>query len=172
MKLFINQIPKLSKSILAIGAFDGLHKGHRFLIENARIKAEMTAVPLVVYTFDPPPKVYFQGQNQLISLEQKVDNLFKLGVDYTVVASFTHDYSKKRKSDFIQEIKNINPIGIFVGKYFKFGYQQKGNIETLRKEFNVYDKSLLRCDRGIVISSSRIRDLKENNNKKEMKLLI
>ena len=55
-------IPELTKSIVSIGAFDGVHKGHQAVIKNAVEKAKVLRITNVVYTFDPPPRSYFQGR--------------------------------------------------------------------------------------------------------------
>lgn len=52
---------KLSGSVVAIGAFDGVHQGHQAVIRKAVERSKVLGVPSVVYTFDPPPRLYFQG---------------------------------------------------------------------------------------------------------------
>nr|WP_240523235.1 adenylyltransferase/cytidyltransferase family protein [Bacillus cereus] len=65
-------IPELTKSIVTIGAFDGVHKGHQTVIKNAVEKAKELKITNVVYTFDPPPRFYFQGAQILTAIEEKV----------------------------------------------------------------------------------------------------
>ncbi|WP_251033792.1 hypothetical protein [Bacillus sp. ISL-75] len=60
MRVLKDKTLKLTASVLTIGALDGVHKGHQTLIIGAKMRARKFNVPLVVYTFDPPPQVYFK----------------------------------------------------------------------------------------------------------------
>ncbi|PGT76581.1 FAD synthetase family protein [Bacillus sp. AFS040349] len=148
---------KLPLSILTIGALDGVHRGHQTLISRAKKRALEFGVPLVVYTFDPPPRVFFRNTIQLTTLNEKLEKLRLLGVDHVVVASFDKNYVGTEVGSFLDEIGGLNPLEIWEGQDFHFGKNREGNINTLKERFNVRVLEPMRCSSGEVISSSRIR---------------
>lgn len=150
---------QLPASVLTIGALDGVHLGHQDLIRQARERAEILGVPLVVYTFDPPPKVYFQHAIFLTSLPEKLRRLKFLGVDHVIIAPFNADYVTRGVRIFLDELKELNPAEIWEGSDFRFGSNRDGDINTLREHFAVHVVDPVHCHLGKVISSSRIRTL-------------
>ncbi len=155
----------MSASVIAIGAFDGVHRGHQELILNARRQAESLQVPLVLYTFDPPPKVYFQKVRLLTPLPEKLDRLSRLGAQHVVVAPFDSQYASREAGQFFDELQELNPKGIWIGSDFRFGINRTGNVDLLREQFSVHMLELVLCKSGEVISSSRIRQLFNEANK-------
>jgi len=151
-------IPELTKSIVSIGAFDGVHKGHQAVIKNAVEKAKVLRITNVVYTFDPPPRSYFQGAKVLTPIDEKVKRIQSLGVEHVIVIRFDESYITKSASCFIHDIKRLSPVEIFVGQDFKFGKNREGNIDLLREHFNISIVKDICCDEGERISSTRIRD--------------
>lgn len=172
MKIHPYQTLQLPKSIVAIGAFDGVHKGHQKLIESAWNQAQILNIPLVVYTFDPPPRVHFQQALQLTTVDEKVGRLNKMGVDHVIIAPFDSVYASRAAEKFYEEIEQIHPQGIWVGTDFRFGAGRKGDIHSLGERFNVHTLEPVCCPKGEVISSSRIRKLiMENMQQKAEQLL-
>ncbi|WP_248923915.1 FAD synthetase family protein [Paenibacillus hamazuiensis] len=163
---------RLPGSVLTIGAFDGVHKAHRELIATARSRADECGVPLVVYTFDPPPKVFFQHTLMLTSREEKLSRLKALGVDHAIVAPFNADYVSRGSAVFIEELEMLNPVEIWEGSDFRFGRDRDGGIDTLREKFAVCILDPVVCQAGCVISSSRIRALIENKQWSEAEHLL
>lgn len=154
----INELT-LAQSIVTIGAFDGIHLGHQTLINKAKSRAEFFNIPLVVYTFDPPPKVYFQKADILTSLPEKKQFLEALGVCHTIFAPFNEKYASRSVEEFIEELASINPQEIWVGPDFQFGNGKTGTIEDLDRAFTAYQHPVVLCQRGERISSTRIRNL-------------
>lgn len=150
------QIPA---SVLTIGALDGVHLGHQELIRQARQRAEQLDVPLVVYTFDPPPRVYFQHAILLTPLPEKLERLRILGVDHVVVAPFDADYVTRGVNTFLDEIAGLHPREVWEGQDFRFGRNREGDIHTLRERFHVRIVDPVYCSSGKIISASRIRAL-------------
>ncbi|KQL44271.1 FAD synthetase [Brevibacillus choshinensis] len=150
---------KLSASVMTIGALDGVHRGHQALICQARKRALVLGVPLVVYTFDPPPRVFFQQAMQLTTIEEKLHRLEHLSVDHVVVAGFDAEYSTREGSSFLRELRDLHPLEIWVGHDFRFGSNRGGDISTLRESFPVNVLDSILCSSGEIISSSRIRAL-------------
>lgn len=150
---------QLPASVLTIGALDGVHRGHQEMIRLARARAKELGVPLVVYTFDPPPRVYFQHTILLSSLPEKLRKLESLGVDHVIVAPFDADYVSKGVGTFLDELAEVNPLEVWEGSDFRFGRNRDGDINTLRERFAVHVVEPVRCPSGKIISSSRIRAL-------------
>ncbi|EGQ26901.1 FAD synthetase family protein [Sporosarcina newyorkensis] len=161
MKVHKSKTLKLPECVLTIGALDGLHIGHQTLIKHARERAVKLGVPLVVYTFDPPPKVFFQHVKLLSSLPEKLEMLEKLDVDHVVVAQFNAEYISQGVERFLGELKDLKPIEICEGHDFRFGRGREGDVNTLRKYYNVSILEPVMCDAGKTISSTRIRELFE-----------
>ncbi|MFT4413693.1 FAD synthetase [Fredinandcohnia humi] len=159
MKVFKNNQLKLNNSVVSIGAFDGIHLGHQALIRKAKMRADDHGVPLVVYTFDPPPKAFFQHQMVLTPISEKIQYLQELGCSYTVIASFDQEYASRSVTDFVEELALLHPLEIWVGPDFHFGKGKSGSITNLEKAFTAFQHPVVTCEEGNVISSTRIRNL-------------
>lgn len=172
MRVFQNNQLELKQSVVTIGAFDGIHIGHQALIKKAKSRAGFHGVPLVVYTFSPPPKVYFQNQTILTSLSEKKKFLEALDVSYTVFASFDEKYSSRSAQDFVDELSDMNPMEVWVGPGFHFGKGKSGTIEDLNVVFKAYQHPIVTCSDGEVISSTRIRELLRHNETEKAYYLL
>lgn len=163
---------QLSKSVVTIGALDGVHRGHQELISHARKHANELGVPLVVYTFDPPPKVHFKNKIQLTPLFEKIKRLKILGVDHVIVAPFDSNFVARGVDSFLNELSDINPLKLYQGPDFRFGRNREGDINTLQQRFSVNILDPVCCGSGIVISSSRIRSLLMQDRLSEAEQLL
>lgn len=159
MKIHESEVLNLDGSVIAIGAFDGVHKGHQTVIKQMVERSNLYDVPSVVYTFNQPPRAYFQGAQILSNKQEKMNKLNKLEVDHTVIATFNTEYLSRSAESFIEEIAQMNPRQIIVGEDFRFGYKRAGDIELLRQHFQVGTISPVCCLNGERISSTRIREL-------------
>ncbi len=159
MEAHYNTSLTLPCSIIAIGAFDGVHQGHQTVIKQAIERSKMLNAPSLVYTFDPPPRVYFQGAQTLTTIEEKIAKFEKLRVDHVMIARFDQLYAKRSAYDFIDHLAKLNPLEIMVGGDFRFGKDRKGDIKLLEKYFNVQVTQPVCCSKGNPISSTRIRQL-------------
>jgi riboflavin kinase/FMN adenylyltransferase len=155
------EVLTLAGCVVAIGAFDGVHRGHQQLIRAMIASARGRGVPSVVYTFDPPPKAYFGRARSLISLEEKIGRLSALEVDHIVIAAFDETYRQRTPLRFVAELATMNPRAIWVGKDFRFGLGQVGDVGLLERFFHVGILDPVRCEGGQIISSSRIRALRD-----------
>lgn len=154
-----DQTLHLPASVVTIGVFDGVHRGHQRLIGSAVRRARRLGVPAVAYTFDPPPRSLFQNAAILTPLPDKLRRLAALGIDYTVVANFNPTYLKRTAEEFIAELAQLNPAEIWVGGDFRFGQGRTGSVETLAQHFSTHTIPTVYCRQGQVISSSRVRQL-------------
>jgi len=150
---------KLPASVVAVGAFDGVHRGHQALIRRVLDRAESPDTPSVVYTFDPPPRAYFHGVPVLTSLPEKLRRLEILGVDHVVVASFDAAWVSRSVEGFLEELSGLNPVEVWVGPDFRFGRDRAGDVCKLKELFTTRVLESVKCREGKIISSSRIRAL-------------
>ncbi len=150
---------------LAVGFFDGVHKGHQAVIQNAMDKARQLHIESAVMTFDPHPSIVLGGRKEKVfyitPLQQKLDVLEEMGVENAFVVNFTSDFAKLSPEDFIQYfIKDLNVKHVTAGFDFSFGKFGKGSMETMQELSNgeygvtVIDKQ---SDEEEKISSTRIR---------------
>ncbi|VEF46793.1 FAD Synthetase [Bacillus freudenreichii] len=149
----------LAGSVVAIGAFDGVHRGHQTVIREMVRRSRLEGVLSVVYTFYPPPRAYFQGAQILSSSDEKVKLMKELGVEHVVLAKFDGNYLKRTAEDFIGELAMMKPKSVIVGDDFKFGNKRAGNVSLLREHFPVQSLHPICCAEGERISSTRIREL-------------
>ncbi|HMI99176.1 MAG TPA: riboflavin biosynthesis protein RibF [Gaiellaceae bacterium] len=138
---------------VALGTFDGVHLGHRRVIETAR---EAGPEPTVV-TFDPHPRTAFGNRVELLtSLERRLELLDELGVEAALVVEFTLELARLEPEEFVEQV--LRPIGtevVVAGADFRFGHGRRGDLELVRGlGFDVRPVPLLED-----VSSSRIRDL-------------
>ncbi|MGA0543099.1 FAD synthetase [Neotabrizicola sp. VNH66] len=162
----------LPASLLAIGAFDGVHRGHQALIRTMVAEARAAQLPAVVWTFDPPPKVHFGRAAQLLPLPEKLSRIAALGPDWIVVASFTAAYARRSPAAFLADLARIGPQQIHVGADFRFGARQQGDVALLAERFPVALAPPTCCAAGETISSSRIRALQAAGQRDEATRLL
>ena len=152
----------LARSVVTIGAFDGVHRGHQALIRHAvRLARELDA-PSVIYTFDPPPKVFFGKAAELTSLTEKLARISSLEPDYIVLAHFDHEYARRTAAEFIAELEGLNPELILLGGDFRFGSCKSGDVALLGRHFETCVVPTVFFGCGEVVSSSRIRSLRRS----------
>ena len=150
---------RLWDSVVTIGAFDGVHRGHQALIRRAVDLAARLGVPSVAYTFDPPPKAVFGDAPILTPLPEKTHRLEALGLDHAVIATFDAGYASRSAEDFLGELADLNPFEVWVGADFRFGRGQAGDVKMLAQRFAVRTLEPVLCPTGRAISSSRVRAL-------------
>ncbi|MGM0601757.1 MAG: bifunctional riboflavin kinase/FAD synthetase [Bacillota bacterium] len=166
---------------LAIGAFDGLHKGHQLIIKKTVENAKLISGVSGVLSFYPHPLKIIAGQKTppaIISREQKITVLKKLNVDYYFEQKFTPEFAQMEVKDFIEEIlvNKLNVSCVVVGDDFRFGHQNRGNVEVLKKMGEIYNfktKIISQLNANDDrISSTRIRKLIQKGNLKEAENLL
>lgn len=160
--------------MVAMGVFDGVHRGHRQVLKSAVEKARETGGKSVVVTFYPHP----QKQESLYSLEHRLRLIAELGIDTCVVINFSRHFSKISAKDFVKDIL-VDKIGasyIHVGKDFRFGYKARGGLALLKKLGKSYDFKargfgIIKV-MGVSISSTLIRKLIKSGRIKEAQRLL
>ena len=128
--------PQHKNSIILVGNFDGIHLGHQKLFSLAKKYKKKYSLKIGVLTFEPMPKIFFNKdlKNFRISnLDQKIDNLKKLNVDFIIIKKFNKKFSKTKSIIFIKEIlgRRLRPRFIFVSNNFRFGNKREGSVKQL-----------------------------------------
>jgi riboflavin kinase/FMN adenylyltransferase len=153
---------------VTIGAYDGVHLGHRALLRDLSDRAAAEGLSTVVVTFDRHPASVVRPDSapkQLTSLEQKLELLAECGIDRTLVVPFDEVRADETAEDFVEEVL-VEQLGarlVVVGEDFHFGHGRKGNVELLRRlgaehGFEVAGVGLT-GDGSEAVSSTRIRAL-------------
>jgi riboflavin kinase / FMN adenylyltransferase len=138
---------------VALGTFDGVHRGHLRVLDAAR----ETGLTSTVVTFDPHPRTALGNQVSLLStLERRLELIAETGIDETLVVEFTLDLARLEPDEFADQV--LRPIGaevIVAGEDFRFGRARKGDLDRLAElGFEIRAVPLLEG-----VSSSRIREL-------------
>ena len=157
---------KHKESIILIGNFDGVHLGHQKLFKLAKSYKKKYGLKIGVINFYPMPKMFFNKflkNFKLSSINQKLDLLNNLGVDFIVTKKFDKTFSKIKSIDFIKNIlsKKLKARFVFVSNNFRFGNKREGDVGLLiqneeKYNFQVIKPKPLLINKKIV-SSSLIR---------------
>jgi riboflavin kinase / FMN adenylyltransferase len=161
--------PPASGAAVTIGAYDGVHRGHRHIIDELRRRAEAEELETVVVTFDRHPATVVRPESappELTSLPQKLELLATTGVDVTVVVPFDRARADETAEDFVREVL-VDALAarlVVVGEDFHFGHGRKGDVALLREMgldlgFTVVGLGLEAAEDGGAVSSTRIRGL-------------
>lgn len=168
MRIFndIRDLPFFVNPVITIGSFDGVHAGHHTIIQTIQNKAKSIHGESDFTDFYPHPrKILFSDSNfKLINtIEEKMENLERLGLDNLVIYPFSRDFSTMAPEAYIEEvlIKKFKPKVIVIGYDHRFGAQRKGNIETFRFFQDKYQYELIEINpqsiNEMIVSSSKIR---------------
>jgi riboflavin kinase/FMN adenylyltransferase len=135
--------PRLERSILAIGNFDGIHRGHVAVIERARALAKARDVPCAVLTFEPHPSDYFGGMGtifRLSPLDVKAAMIEQLGVDGMIVLTFDAALATLPAEAFVSDIlvDRLGVSGVIAGYDFHFGRNRGGTPAFLKKAGEIH----------------------------------
>lgn len=154
----------LQNTCVTIGKFDGVHLGHRLLLEKIYNKKQETGGKSVVFTFDFHPGMFFGGNEKLIYTDQEKEAILKAcGVDVLIAYPFTEKTSAMEAEDFIREIL-VGRLGasfIAVGEDNRFGHKRRGDAGMLLRYSEDFGYGLCACRKvqygGEAVSSTRIR---------------
>jgi len=160
--------PSPTPAVATIGNFDGVHRGHRWVIANVLDRARSQGLRSLVITFDPHPARAIRPDLSpplLTPLDHKLDLLASTGVDDVVVLPFNGDLSRMSARQFTQEIlrDKLNVVDLHEGENFRFGHQAEADVATLTSlgaELGFTVSSYPpQSFHGCAVSSSRIRSL-------------
>ena len=154
-------------SVVTIGVFDGVHKGHQHLIRRLVEEARATNRLAVVLTFFPHPDVVLRGLSgryYLTTPEQRAEYLGELGVDTVITLPFNQEMRQIRAATFVDTLlERLKLSSLWVGSDFAMGYQREGNVAFLRaqgeeKGFSLHMIDLIVAETDGTISSTSIRE--------------
>ncbi len=154
------------RSVVTVGVFDGVHRGHQQLIGRAVQRGQERGLPAVVVTFDPhPAELVRPGSHpaRLTTLSRRADLVADLGVEAFCVLPFTAELSRTEPPEFVHEVlvERLHAADVVVGRNFTFGHRAAGDVAMLtrlgeRFGFGVEGLDLI-TDDGVTFSSTYIR---------------
>jgi riboflavin kinase/FMN adenylyltransferase len=155
-------------AVVTIGEFDGVHRGHQWIISRARQAGGELGLPVAVVTFDPhPDEVVRPGSHPplLCTGRRRLQLLAGLGVDAVCVVTFTLEFSRLGPDEFVRTVlvDRLHASRTVVGDNFRFGHKAAGDVALLAELGEKYDFAVegvpLLTEYGVTISSTRIREL-------------
>ncbi|MEU8823103.1 bifunctional riboflavin kinase/FAD synthetase [Streptomyces sp. NPDC048636] len=132
------------RSVVTIGSYDGVHRGHQLIIGRAVARARELGVPAVVVTFDPhPSEVVRPGSHPplLATHQRRAELMADLGVDAVLILPFTAEFSRLTPGDFVVKVlvDKLHARVVVEGPNFRFGHKAAGNVAFLRELGATYD---------------------------------
>jgi riboflavin kinase/FMN adenylyltransferase len=122
----------LGRTVVTVGNFDGVHLGHQALLARLKERSRHYRVPSVVYTFDPPTRVFLQGVEFLSTLPEKLALMGRYDIDEVIAVPFNREFAARPVSAFLDDLRLMRPRAIVVGEDFHFGKGRAGGVEDLR----------------------------------------
>ena len=170
MKIYhsIEDFPSDVNTIVTIGTFDGVHKGHQIIINRINEIAKKKAMESVVLTFDPHPRHVIYPDDQELrlihTLEEKIEALSKTGVQNLVLHKFTKEFSRTESVNFIRDflVTKLNMKYMVVGFDHHFGKNRQGTFDNLIELSDAYGFKIEKIKPQnigeVTISSTKIRN--------------
>ncbi len=165
-------------TVLTLGKFDGLHMGHKKILENVAQKKN-EGLKSVIFTFDTTPadSIYHTATRQLTTLPEKELCFSNVGIDYFLECPFTDEIRKMSARDFIRMcVRNLSVKCFVVGTDCGFGYKRSGNCSTLLRYAEEFGYETVIVEKkqyeGRDISSTFIREEIEKGNIEKANLLL
>jgi riboflavin kinase/FMN adenylyltransferase len=165
-----NLRPRHRGCVATLGAFDGIHRGHREVLEQLIAKGKALSLPTVVILFEPLPREYFapvQAPARLTSFRERFTALREIGVDRVLRIRFCEQLQKMSASDFIQQVivEGLGVHYLVAGDDTRFGHNREGDLNALKAAgeqhgFEAVDTKTLHVSDDRV-SSTRIREALE-----------
>ena len=164
----IEQLPSFRNAVITIGTFDGVHMGHRQIIDKLKEEAKAINGETVIITFHPHPRKVISstilGVRLINTLDERLKLLEQLGVDHVVVVPFTEAFANQPAEEYIKNflIGKFKPHTIIIGYDHRFGKERKGDYLLLEKMATEMGYRLKEIPKHVLdeisISSTRIRE--------------
>jgi riboflavin kinase / FMN adenylyltransferase len=184
MQIFrsLETIPQeFGPSVASVGNFDGVHLGHRWILERVKERAQALGARSVAVTFDPHPTSVLRPEKRprlITPLAARLDLLRETGIDAVVVLAFTTELAATSASDFARSVLRgkLAAVEVHEGANFRFGHHAQAGVRELREfgrslGFDVQVHQALHR-RGMVVSSSNVRKLIAAGNIKQARSLM
>lgn len=165
----INHLPEFLNAAITIGTFDGVHSGHRQIINQLKKEAGINEGESVIITFDPHPRMILNAKkNQapiklLNTLSEKIELLGKQEIDHLVIVPFTLNFSNQSAEEYISDflVAKFHPKTIIIGYDHHFGKDRTGDYKLLEKYQEKYQYQVKEIPEHVLdhvsISSTKIR---------------
>src|SRR5271169_5712769 len=168
----LNDVKYNVNSVVTVGTFDGVHRGHRSILNELTTRAEMRHGRSVLITFDPHPReVVGKGSVQwLTTLDERMTLLQPTGIDVALVLQFTYEFSRQSSREFYEKyvVRGLGVSEVIVGYDHMFGRDREAGIHELRSMGQEYGFTISVIDpvsvKGTIISSSAVRELLRKGN--------
>lgn len=137
--VFLDNIQHEPNTVVTVGTFDGVHRGHLSLIKAVVNKAKARNARSVVITFDPHPREIINpgksGIKLLTTLRERAEIMNEIGVDILLVIPFTRDFSLLSSEEFVRDVvyKKVGVSEFVIGYDHQFGRDREGSIDTIKK---------------------------------------
>lgn len=176
MRVFtdLKNIPEFRKAVVTIGSFDGVHSGHRGILNQVRTLANACGGESVVVTFDPHPRNVLRpsdlGFKLITTTAEKIERLARCGVDNVVIVPFTHEFAQQSAAQYVEDflIRCFQPRYVVIGYDHRFGNNREGDLNFLQQYaatagFEVVEIPAQTVD-DLAVSSSKIREALERGD--------
>ena len=164
----IDNLPKFARAVVTIGTFDGVHVGHRQIINKLKVEALKIKGESVIITFHPHPRKVISsailGVRLINTLEEKIEVLSGLGVDHLVIVPFTDAFANQPAEEYIRDFlyEKFHPDTIIIGYDHRFGRERMGDYKLMEKMGPQFGFKIKEIPKHIIdeiaISSTNIRE--------------
>jgi riboflavin kinase/FMN adenylyltransferase len=159
-------------SVVTIGAFDGLHRGHQALLARVRERADALGMAAAAVSFEPLPRAYFSSEPlpRLASVREKLAGLRDAGMDHVLLLRFNAALTAMPAEDFVRQVLvgRLRVREVWVGRNFRFGHKRGGDfalLERMGRELGFQARTIPPvCEADAQVSSSAIRNALANGD--------
>lgn len=163
----ITALPEFRNAVVTIGTFDGVHLGHRKIIDQLKEEAQKINGETVIITFYPHPRMIIGSKTQLYLINtpaEKQELLAEQGVDHLVIVPFNMDFASQSAEEYCENflIRNFHPHTLIIGYDHRFGQGRKGDFHLLEQYAADHKFNLIEIPQHLLhesaISSTRVRE--------------
>jgi len=173
----IADLPKFRNAVITIGTFDGVHIGHKQIINNLKTEATAADGESIIITFHPHPRKVVSsvitGVRLINTLSERIELLEKTGIDHLVIVPFTDYFASQTPEEYIQDflVDKFKPHTIIIGYDHRFGKDRAGDYKMMEEKAVVYNYQLKEIPEHILntikVSSTNIRNAILRSNVEE-----
>jgi riboflavin kinase/FMN adenylyltransferase len=162
----VNNLPAFRNAVVTIGAFDGVHQGHRTILAQLKKIANSLSGETVVITFHPHPRRILnnaEAPSLLTSLDERISLFSSIGIDHLAIIPFNHAFASLAAEEYVKEflVKHFNPKAIVIGFDHRFGKNRTGDYFMLEKQGEIFGFDVFEIPEYVLneskVSSTQIR---------------
>jgi len=178
----LNKLPVFKNAVITIGTFDGVHLGHRQIIDSLKEEAAKAGGESVIITFHPHPRKIVSsvitGIRLINTLPERIELLDKTGIDHLVIVPFTEFFANQHAEEYIRDflVEKFRPHTIIIGYDHRFGKERTGDYKMMEEKALVYNYKLKEIPEHILnaikVSSTNIRNAILQSNIEEANNLL